>query len=308
MEVILMNMKKKVMLIFNLIIFVLNILVVPIYATSKANLEFTITANKEEVYGGDEVEITLRLEDYENVEKGLNAYTATIDYDENIFEKISASNFVSLNNWESLEYNPENKSFVAIKKAGTSEAEDVVTIKLKVKENVTGQDTEIKFKNFATSKGKYDIEKPEEKKIIHIIEESSKLPDNDSSNDNQKPDDNKNNDNNTVGSTDGTNNNTVNNSADKTNNNTVANSTDKTNNNIVANSTDKTNNNTVANSTDKTNNTVANKTDGNNSSNNTVVGSTDETTTVQQEPQADQIMAVQQEPQADQIMAVQQEK
>lgn len=167
-------MKRKKPLIGILVIFILFCLIMPVYASS---VDLTTQISREEVYTGEEIELTLKLESYEKIEKGLNAYKATIAYDEEVFEPLTETSFISKNKWESLQYNPQNKEFIAIKKAGSNSPEEIVTIKLKVKENIKGQETVVAIKDFVTSEGKEDIEgKTIVESQVHIIEESSQLP------------------------------------------------------------------------------------------------------------------------------------
>lgn len=114
-------------------------------------------ANKTEIRKNDKITVVLKLDKFNGIKRGINAYKATLEYDEKIFERVNASDFVCLNNWEQLQYNPVTKEFVAIKRAGTTIEEDVVKITLKVKDNVKAGVTTIKIKDMVASNGTIDM-------------------------------------------------------------------------------------------------------------------------------------------------------
>lgn len=145
-----------------------------VFASTK--VESKLIVNTTEYIGGETVELTLKLNNLEDIKKGVNAYKATLDYDENVFEKVVESNFVCQNNWEEFNYNPKNKQFVLIKKVGTTAKEDIVKINLKVKENAKINKTVIKMTDITTSEGKKDIIVKDISIPINIIEKQISIP------------------------------------------------------------------------------------------------------------------------------------
>lgn len=141
-----------------------------------ANLKAEAKASVSELKGGEEVTITLRFDEYQQITEGLNAYQATLEYDKNLFEEVTQEDFVCLNDWEKLQYNQATGEFVAIKKIGSAEPEDVVSITLKTKPKVKATTTEIKIKDIVTSEGERDISIAEAKSTINIIEEQEEKP------------------------------------------------------------------------------------------------------------------------------------
>ena len=101
------------------------------------NTETTLNANMTSLKLGQEVTVTLNLGNYSDVTNGYNAYKAKLIYDQNIFEQVLQDDFISLNDWEELEYNPDTFEFVAIKKVGSKTLENVVQVKLRVKTTAT---------------------------------------------------------------------------------------------------------------------------------------------------------------------------
>lgn len=163
-------MKKIVISIIGFIIIILIASSILASDNLTANISSTSTQVKEE----QEVIISLKFESYQEIKKGLNAYKATIEYDKNIFEEIQSQDFICQNNWEQLKYNEETGEFIAIKKAGSKEPEEVVKITLKAKKGVKAGTTDIKIKDIVTSQGEKDLKLNETKVTINIIEEQEK--------------------------------------------------------------------------------------------------------------------------------------
>ena len=127
------------------------------------NTETTLNANMTSLKLGQEVTVTLNLGNYSDVTNGYNAYKAKLIYDQNIFEQVLPEDFISLNDWEELEYNPDTFEFVAIKKVGSKTLENVVQVKLRVKTTATAGTTTIKINNIVTSEGRKD--RSEERRV-----------------------------------------------------------------------------------------------------------------------------------------------
>lgn len=156
-------------------IFMLVILI-SINAQASNSLKLIIQNSKDELKETEETIITLKLDEYQDIKNGINAYKATLEYDENVFEQVLEKDFVCKNNWEMLRYNKDTKEFVAIKKLGSKVPEEVVSITLKVKEEVEPKKTEVKTKDIVTSDGTKDINVDETKIAINIIKEQDTKP------------------------------------------------------------------------------------------------------------------------------------
>jgi len=141
-----------------------------------ANLKAQAKASTNELKGGQEVTITLNFSEYQQIKDGLNAYQATLEYNKDIFEEVKQEDFQCLNDWEKLQYNQATGEFVAIKKVGSTEPEDIVSITLKTKQGVKATITDIKIKDIITSEGERDIAIAETKATINIIEEQEEKP------------------------------------------------------------------------------------------------------------------------------------
>lgn len=142
-----------------------------VYAAS--GIKAILENDKTELTSGDEVVVTLRFDNYEEINKGVNAYKATLEYDKSIFEEVLESDFQTLNNWEQLKFNKDTGEFVAIKRVGSKTPEEIVKITLRVKENVQAGKEDILIKDIVTSEGKEDIMVGESKITVDIIQDQS---------------------------------------------------------------------------------------------------------------------------------------
>lgn len=169
-----MKLKKLAFTTIGIIFIIVILITINVQASS--SLKATVESSKSELEKAEEVEITLKLQEYKDIKNGVNAYKAILDYDENTFEQVLEQNFVCKNNWELLKYNKDTKEFVAIKKLGSKEPEEVASITLKVKEEVEPKTTEVKIKEIVTSDGKKDINIEDAKATIEIIKEQQEKP------------------------------------------------------------------------------------------------------------------------------------
>lgn len=169
-----MKLKKLAFAIIGIIFMLVILITINVQASN--SLKATIQSSKNELKKTEEVVVTLRLDEYKDIKDGINAYKATLYYDESIFEQVVEQNFECKNDWEMLKYNKDTKEFIAIKKAGSKEPEEVASITLKVKEEIEPKQTEIKIKNITTSDGKEDIYIEEARVAIDIIEEQEVEP------------------------------------------------------------------------------------------------------------------------------------
>lgn len=167
-------MRKKVVI---SLIFI--ILLMAITSLANTQVRFSISSDISELKGGQEATIIVRLESYEGIKEGINCYKATLDYDMGVFEEVSEKNFKCENDWdqEHLKYNKDTKEFIAIKKAGAKETEDILHITLKAKKDAKAlPKTEVKIKDIVTSEGKNDIQLDEVKLEFGIIEDQQEVP------------------------------------------------------------------------------------------------------------------------------------
>lgn len=170
-------MKFKKLIFTTIASIIMIVILITINVQASDSLKATVQSSKDELKKEEELEITFELSEYKNIKNGINAYKATLDYDEGIFEEVIEQNFTCKNNWELLKYNKDTKEFIAIKKAGSKEPEEVASLILKTKEEVEPKVTDITIKNIVTSDGNKDINVDEAKTTVNIIEEQEEIPD-----------------------------------------------------------------------------------------------------------------------------------
>lgn len=169
-----MKLKKLAYTLIGIIFILVILITIKVQATN--GLKASVQSSKDEIKKTEEIVITLKLDKYQNIKNGINAYKATLEYDEDIFEEVLEKDFKSKNNWEMLKYNKDTKELVAIKKAGSTVPEEVVEVRLKAKEEIEPKTTEIKVKDIVTSDGKEDIEVEEAKVTVNVIKEQEEKP------------------------------------------------------------------------------------------------------------------------------------
>lgn len=166
-------MKKKLCS----LIMLLSFLFLPLQVVeAKANVNVGVTSNVQEVKASEEVIVTLRLDDFVDINKGINAYKATFSYDTTIFEEVTESNFTSLNHWEYFKYNAETHELVAIHRAGVNSGNDVLSVRLKVKENAKPTNTIVSFRDVVVSEGREDLYLENEEVLVSVIKEQEVVP------------------------------------------------------------------------------------------------------------------------------------
>lgn len=137
--------------------FLLIIMFSCIIATNvNAAESITLKATKEQVNLGEEITISLDLNIEDSEETSLYAYTAKLSYDKDVFEVIEETDFEESENWSDITYNKNNNKFALINKKGIT-GENILQIKLKVKDNAIPGKTSITVNNITASDGKKDI-------------------------------------------------------------------------------------------------------------------------------------------------------
>ena len=67
------------------------------YATSK--VEATLTATSQKLYEKETVVFTLKVDSFQDINHGINAYKGVLEYDKTIFEEVKEANFKALSGW-----------------------------------------------------------------------------------------------------------------------------------------------------------------------------------------------------------------
>lgn len=154
---------KKILSSFIIVIFLVIANIANVLA--KEDLVQKLKIEETEVKAGDEVIVTLSLEN--NISK-IDTYSAQLSYDKELFEEIEESNFISLGNWKDIRYNKQNSKFILINSIGSFEEENILKIKFIAKKDVTLKETSISIGNTKTSSGNKDVILSDEQVDIEI--------------------------------------------------------------------------------------------------------------------------------------------
>src|SRR5699024_7981455 len=106
---------------------------------------------------GEDITLTFSLAGYDDIQEGIYALEATLEYDTDIFETVEEPDFETLSGWEQLRYNADNGQFAVINKNGSVEDEAAFQLTLTAKAQTEIKETTITLKNVSVSEGKEDI-------------------------------------------------------------------------------------------------------------------------------------------------------
>ena len=128
-----------------------------------------ILLSQEILREGESLEVTVALDGYQGIKEGLYGIHGTLEYDEEVFQRIEQQDFQLLNSWESFYYNPDNGQFVGIKKAGSLLEEEVFQIHFRTRTNLKAQSTEIGVAEVTVSEGKKDLPVKDGKSVVTVV-------------------------------------------------------------------------------------------------------------------------------------------
>ena len=114
-------MKKKLLLMIFFLLIMFNI--TNVNAETKTNIKYEKK--------NENVIVTFG---FNKLDESVNVIKGKITYDDNVFEKIEKENIKLLNNWESLEYNPNTNEVIAYNLTGTKNKEDIIKVTFKIKD------------------------------------------------------------------------------------------------------------------------------------------------------------------------------
>lgn len=137
-------MKKMLKIVPIVIIFMVLIMMILVkYTKAVEDIDGKIELEcVDKIEPGKNVTINVKLS---NIKKNVDTVIALIEYDENIFEDIVEDDIVPTNNWNYPIFNEEDSILLIEKTGGTTEDEIIMSIVLKVKENVQETSTILKL-------------------------------------------------------------------------------------------------------------------------------------------------------------------
>lgn len=147
------NTKLKSIIAIALIMMIIALCTGVNAATGEAySVGMSLTSNSK-LNAGDTVTVSVNLTSV-NAGNGIDTITAELDYDTNVFEAISSSDFTASSGWKAPSYAAASKMLTVQKDSKVKAAETVFTISLKVKNPVNVDSTTISLKDITASGGR----------------------------------------------------------------------------------------------------------------------------------------------------------
>ena len=145
------NTKLKSIIAIALIMMIIA-LCTGVNAETNYSVGMSLTSNSK-LNAGDTVTVNVNLASV-NAGNGIDTITAELDYDTNVFEAISSSDFTASSSWKAPSYAAASKMLTVQKDSKVKAAETVFTISLKVKNPVNVDSTTISLKDITASGGR----------------------------------------------------------------------------------------------------------------------------------------------------------
>lgn len=138
------------------LIIALSIIMVSLTGIVSAS-SFDVGVNPTEVTAkqGESIEVKVDLKDIDMKEKGINTLEGYINFDEEVIENVEVE---TKNDWQ-IEYNKDSNSdlygkFLMVKDIeGIKENEEVLTLKIKIKDKVKKEGTKVILKDLTSNDG-----------------------------------------------------------------------------------------------------------------------------------------------------------
>lgn len=147
------NSKLKSIIVIAMIMMIVALCTVVNASTGEAySVGMSLTSNSK-LNAGDTVTVSVNLTSV-NAGNGIDTITAELDYDTNVFEAISSSDFTASSGWKAPSYAASSKMLTVQKDSKVKAAETVFTISLKVKNPVNVDSTTINLKDITASGGR----------------------------------------------------------------------------------------------------------------------------------------------------------
>lgn len=146
-----------------IIVFAILIIMTNVKFVYADSFNVNMSGNNPNYAPGQTVEIIVSLSDIDS-SRGLYGLSGKLDYDKNIFETITSSetgmaeDIASLNNWESVTYNSSTGEFAVYTIYPAKTQNDLMKIKLKIKDDAPIGKTTILLSKLEASNGEQDID------------------------------------------------------------------------------------------------------------------------------------------------------
>lgn len=137
--------------------------------SAQETIQTELSAGVSTIRKEEEIEFTLSLTGYENLKTGLYSLQGTLDYDPALFQDPSQEDFIPLNGWESLQYNPENRQFVLIRRSGDMAGGAVLRLTLTAKQELSPTQTQVGIQSLSVSQGTEDLFPPDAQVTLQTV-------------------------------------------------------------------------------------------------------------------------------------------
>lgn len=148
------NIKNILFVIMIMLVMILTLSINVKAANEKGYTVSMSMTSDSKLVEGDTVLVNVKLTNI-NAGKGIDTLTAQIDYDTNVFETLTSSDFASNTSWI-VSYAESTKIVTAQKNSFVTSAETMFTISLKVKQTISADSTTVTLKG-RTSAGENNI-------------------------------------------------------------------------------------------------------------------------------------------------------
>lgn len=134
-----------------------------------------LTAEQTHIRKGEKLHVILSYGGYKQGNQSVNVLKGTFNYDPAVFETPSQQNFVPLDTWENVQYNPESGKFILFTRSGHNVEENLLKITLTAKNDLTAGDTYIEVRDLKVSEGREDVFPGDTRIKLSVISENAPL-------------------------------------------------------------------------------------------------------------------------------------
>lgn len=137
-------MKKKLNRFLKITIMIIAVVLAYSTVVSAYSFTPTMTPSATTVQEATEFTVTVKITNLDLGPNGINAFSAKLDYDTNVFEPVTASGVEGLSGWAAT-YEPDKKTIALSKLQYAKTEENIFQITLKTKSGVIGKTGTIKL-------------------------------------------------------------------------------------------------------------------------------------------------------------------
>lgn len=138
-----------------------------------ASFQTKLVANNTNLVAKQEVTIGVSLTSINAGTTGISGFKGTLEYDTKIFETVSQTDMTAQNNWDGITYNETTKELTTAKSTFVKNDEEIMVIKLKVKEGATTGKTVVTLKDITSSTGTEDVKATDVSISLNIMASNS---------------------------------------------------------------------------------------------------------------------------------------